>query len=400
LPEAPPPAHPLLSLAEKALREWRPGIGSQPRRAWQAQRRGPQDRSTGSQGSAEERSHGRADGRTRRFKKKSWPDLNGQWTAHDIRDQVIDFINRWTGKTEIPASRFVGWLGISSSKFYDWKTRYGKVNEHNAWIPRDHWLDDWEKKAILDFELLYPLEGYRRLTFMMLDADVVAVSPSSVYRVLKAAGRIELFNGSPSKKGTGFQHPLKAHEHWHVDISYINISGTFYYLASLLDGYSRSIVHFEIHESMTEQQIEILIQRAREKFPGVNPRIISDNGPQFIARDFKQFIRICGMTHVKTSPYYPQSNGKLERFHKTLKTECIRPQTPLNLEDARRMVEEYVQHYNNVRLHSAIGYVTPADKLTGREEEIFAARDKKLAEAREQRRQRRVGIDSTLMPVG
>jgi putative transposase len=235
---------------------------------------------------------------------------------------------------------------------------------------------------------------------MMLDADVVAVSPSSVYRVLKAAGRIELFNGSPSKKGTGFQHPLKAHEHWHVDISYINISGTFYYLASLLDGYSRSIVHFEIHESMTEQQIEILIQRAREKFPGVNPRIISDNGPQFIARDFKQFIRICGMTHVKTSPYYPQSNGKLERFHKTLKTECIRPQTPLNLEDARRMVEEYVQHYNNVRLHSAIGYVTPADKLTGREEEIFAARDKKLAEAREQRRQRRVGIDSTLMPVG
>jgi transposase InsO family protein len=235
---------------------------------------------------------------------------------------------------------------------------------------------------------------------MMLDADVVAVSPSSVYRVLKAAGRIEAFNGSPSKKGTGFQHPLKAHDHWHVDISYLNISGTFYYLASLLDGYSRSIVHWEIQESMTEPQIEVLIQRAREKFPDAKPRIISDNGPQFIARDFKQFIRICGMTHVKTSPYYPQSNGKLERFHKTLKSECIRPQTPLNLEDARRMVEEYVRHYNNVRLHSAIGYVTPADKLAGRETEIFAARDKKLAEAREQRRLRRAGIDSTPMPVG
>jgi putative transposase len=233
---------------------------------------------------------------------------------------------------------------------------------------------------------------------MMLDADVVAVSPSSVYRVLKAAGRIEAFNGSPSKKGTGFQHPLKAHEHWHVDISYLNISGTFYYLASLLDGYSRSIVHWEIHESMTEQQIEILIQRAREKFPGVNPRIISDNGPQFIARDFKQFIRICGMTHVKTSPYYPQSNGKLERYHKTLKSECIRPQTPLNLEDARRMVEEYVQHYNAVRLHSAIGYVTPADKLAGREKEIFTQRDAKLAAAREQRQQRRAGISSTAPP--
>ena len=266
------------------------------------------------------------------------------------------------------------------------------MNEHNAWIPRDHWLDDWEKKAILDYELLFPLEGYRRLTFMMLDADIVAVSPSSVYRVLKAAGRIDPFNGKPSSKGTGFQHPLKAHDHWHVDISYLNISGTFYYLASVLDGYSRSIVHFEIHESMTEPQIEILLQRAREKFPDAKPRIITDNGPQFIARDFKEFIRISGMTHVKTSPYYPQSNGKLERYHKTLKTECIRPQTPLSLDDARRIVDDYVKHYNTVRLHSAVGYITPADKLAGREEEIFAARDRKLAEARDKRQQRRAAL--------
>jgi putative transposase len=313
---------------------------------------------------------------------------------------VIDFVNRWAGRTELAANRFVGWLGIASSKFYDWKDRYGKVNEHNAWIPRDHWLEEWEKKAILDFELKYPLEGYRRLTFMMLDGDVVAVSPSSVYRVLKQAGRLEALNGSPSRKGTGFQHPLKAHEHWHVDISYLNISGTFYYLASLLDGYSRSIVHWEIHESMTEPQIELLVQRAREKFPNVTPRIISDNGPQFIARDFKQFIRICGMTHVKTSPYYPQSNGKLERFHKTLKSECIRPGTPLSLEDARRLVDNYVEHYNHVRLHSAIGYVTPADKLAGRESQIFAHRDQKLAEAREKRRQRRAGLEPTPVPVG
>ena len=160
------------------------------------------------------------------------------------------------------------------------------------------------------------------------------------------------FNGSPSKKGTGFQQPLKAHEHWHVDVSYINISGTFYYLASVLDGMSRSIVHFEIHESMTEPQIELIIQRAREKFPDARPRIISDNGPQFIANDFKQFIRLCGMTHVRTSPFYPQSNGKLERFHKTIKSECIRPKTPLSLDDARRLVAEYVEHYNNVRLHT------------------------------------------------
>lgn len=304
---------------------------------------------------------------------------------------MIDFVNRWSDKTALPASRFVAWLGVGASKFYDWKNRFGKVNEHNAWIPRDHWLLDWEKTAILDFEQKYPLEGYRRLAFMMLDADVAAVSPSSVYRVLKQAGRIEQFNGSPSRKGSGFVQPLAPHEHWHVDISYINISGTFYYLCSILDGASRFIVHWEIHESMTEGQIQIILQRAREVFPDAHPRIISDNGPQFIAKDFKQFIRLCGMTHVRTSPYYPQSNGKLERWHKSLKSECIRPQTPLCLEDARRVVGGYVQHYNTVRLHSAIGYVTPADKLAGKEKQIFQQRDRKLAEAREQRRQRRAG---------
>jgi len=226
---------------------------------------------------------------------------------------------------------------------------------------------------------------------MMLDRNVVAVSPSSVYRVLLTAGRIGRFNGKVSLKGSGFQQPLVPHEHWHVDISYINICGTFYYLASILDGYSRFIVHWEIHESMTEAQVQLIVQRALEKFPGVRPRIISDNGPQFIARDFKQFIRLCGMTHVRTSPSYPQSNGKLERYHKTLKSECLRPGTPLSLADARRIVGRYVEHYNTVRLHSAIGYVTPADKLAGREQAIFAQRDRRLAEARLARQRRRQG---------
>src|SRR5207244_12772737 len=133
---------------------------------------------------------------------------------------------------------------------------------------------------------------------------------------------------------------------------------------------------------MEEIDVEQIIQRAREKFPGVTPRIISDNGPQFIARDFKEFIRLCGMTHVRTSPYYPQSNGKIERWHRILKGECIRPGTPLTLEDARRIVGKFVEHYNTVRLHSALGDVTPKDLLEGRATEILAARDRTLEDAR------------------
>ena len=220
----------------------------------------------------------------------------------------------------------------------------------------------------------------------MLDADVVAASPSSVYRVLRDAGLIKAHKTVPSKKGTGFQQPLAAHRHWHVDISYINVAGTFFYLCSLLDGYSRFIVHWELRESMTEAEVETIIQRARERFAGERPRIISDNGPQFIAKDFKEFIRICEMTHVRTSPYYPQSNGKIERWHKTLKGECIRVKTPLSGEDARRLIMEFVAHYNEVRLHGAIGYVAPADKLAGRDRAILAERDRKLDAARQRRK--------------
>jgi putative transposase len=300
---------------------------------------------------------------------------------------VVDYVRYWSERTGISYRRLVQWIGIPRSKFYQWQQRYGRVNEHNAWIPRDFWLRDWEKQAILDFWSTHSREGYRRMTYMMLDADQVAVSPSTVYRVLQDAGVLHRWNRDhTSSKGQGFQQPVRPHEHWHIDISYINIQGTFYYLCSVLDGFSRYLVAWDLRESMTEQHVEIVLQRAHERFPEARPRIISDNGPQFVAKDFKQFVRLNGMTHVRTSPYYPQSNGKMERWHQSAKTECIRPQTPQSLEDALRIVTKYVEHYNTVRLHSAIGYVTPQDKLEGRAEQILAARDAKLEAARQTRR--------------
>ena len=105
-----------------------------------------------------------------------------------------------------------------------------------------------------------------------------------------------------------------------------------------------------------------------------------------MARDFKEFIRLTGLTHVRTSAYYPQSNGKKERWYASLKQECLRPASPASLDEAVRLVSSYVDHYNHVRLHSALGYITPGDKLNGLEEVICAERDRKLEEARERRR--------------
>ena len=289
-------------------------------------------------------------------------------------------------RTELAARWVLARLGVVPAQFYRWQDRYGQANAHNGQIPRAHWLTPVERQAILHDHDAHAPEGYRRMTFMMLDADIVAASPATVYRVLKAAGVLDRWNGKPSKKGTGFVQPLGPHEHWHIDISYVNIVGTFYYLCSILDGASRFIVHWELRERMTEADVETLLQRARERFPDARPRIISDNGPQFIAKDFKEFIRLAGMTHVRTSPYYPQSNGKMERWYQTLKVTTIRPTPPESLDDARRLVAGFVAYYNHQRLHSAIGFITPADMLAGRAAAIRAGRDQKLDAARAQRR--------------
>ena len=184
------------------------------------------------------------------------------WVEPDKRDSVVDFVTDWGAKTELPVTFFIRRMGISRSKFSDWKTRYGTENRHNGAIPRDFWLEDWEKEAIIDFYVSHPREGYRRCCYMMIDRDLVAVSPATVYRVLSSADMMRRWKGKSSRKGQGFSQPSSPHEHWHVDVSYVNICGTFYYLCSVLDGYSRHIVHWEIRECMKERDVAIVIQRA------------------------------------------------------------------------------------------------------------------------------------------
>ena len=123
----------------------------------------------------------------------------------------MDFVRRWSEASEISATRFVSWLGVSSSKFYDWRERYGRVNDHN-WFP-GLLVGGLGEAGHIHFHLKNPLEGYRRLTFMMLDANIVAVSPSSVWRVLGQAGLLKKWHGKPSKKATGFEQPPQAHPH-------------------------------------------------------------------------------------------------------------------------------------------------------------------------------------------
>ena len=308
--------------------------------------------------------------------------MTGTWIDLPTRQTIMDYLETWAAKSSLTPLRLWDELGLARSKFYGWKKRRRAPTVHAAPVPRSHWATPQERAAIISYACAWPLEGYRRLTYMMLDADIAGVSPSTTYRVLREAGLMARRNLKPSKKGTGFHQPGAPHQHWHIDITYLNLGGTFYYMFTVLDGCSRAIIHWEIRTSMTEPNVELALQRAREKHPGAKPRIISDNGPQFIARDFKEFIRAAGMTHVRTSPYYPQSNGKMERWFGTAKAECLRPAGPATESEARRLMTGYVTHYNEVRLHSAIGYITPQARLEGRHDQIKHQRTAKLAAAK------------------
>ena len=258
--------------------------------------------------------------------------------------------------------------------------------QHNGQIPKLHWLLPEEKKLIVAYKQANPEIGYRALTYHLIDADIAAISPSSTYRTLKEAGLLDSWS-APTSKGKGFTQPLKPHQHWHTDVSYINICGTFYYFSAVLDGCSRAILHWQLSTSMTELDAELLIQAAKERYPEANPRLITDNGPCYVANDFKKFVKVIGINHTRISPYYPQSNGKMERFNKTLKIECIRKKVPLTLEDANHLIADFVHCYNNERLHAALSYITPMDRLNNRHEAIFETRRTKLEAARNRRAQ-------------
>jgi putative transposase len=284
------------------------------------------------------------------------------------------------------------WLALSTGKYYDWQRRKYMANQHNGIIPKSHWILPCEKEAVINYRYQHLEEGYRRLSYMMLDDDIAAVSPSTVYRILKDAGLLATKWRYEKTKGSGFDQPTRPHQHWHLDITYINFRGTFVYLAALIDGYTRYVVHYELKTQMDSLDIEIMMDRARLKYPDASPALITDNGPHFIAKKLKNYLNFVGITHRKTRYYYPQSNGKVERFYQTCKNEFVRRSSFLSLDDLEKQLASYIENYNTKRLHSALGYITPYDMLLGRQDQIFKERRQKLDRARSERKRQRTAI--------
>jgi putative transposase len=228
--------------------------------------------------------------------------------------------------------------------------------------------------------------GYRKLTWKMIDENIVFLSESSVYRILSSSKLL----GKSFKENDGAlkeykNKPLYVHHHWHTDIAYVILSGIHYYLIFMLDGYSRYVLHWELMIDMSKISVDIFTQRVIDKYPIAEPMVIHDNGSQFISHEFKQILFENNCKNVPTRLKHPETNGKAERFVGLVRSEALRPNSPSYYGEAKKVIGNFVEEYNNNRYHSGIGFLKPIDVFQGREYIIRAERKKKLSEARQER---------------
>jgi transposase InsO family protein len=230
-----------------------------------------------------------------------------------VRQIIESELHRLHILTGIAILALAVFAGVSRRTYREWQSRRDKENRHNGHIPRLHWTTPEEEAAIIAYCCERMELGYRTLCWQMVDANIVFVSPGTVYNVVKRGGLTKKWAelGEDAKKG--FDQPKAIHEQWQrtfgsTDYSYMRVCGNFYYLISVMDGFSRKILSWGLYESMDGLWAEAAVARAKELYSFANPRIITDNGSQFISKDFRELLVLLEIEHTLTSPGHPQSN--------------------------------------------------------------------------------------------
>jgi transposase InsO family protein len=282
-------------------------------------------------------------------------------------------------------------FGIKKSTYYGWFSDDGSLKDSKPRAPvNDRKILTEEILAVLNYRRDHPDIGYRKLAWQMVDENVACLSETAVYNILSKHGMLHGWarpNVDPADKE--YRHkPKYPHYHWHTDIAYIKIQGIFYFLIMLLDGYSRMLLGWELMTDMLGSSVETFIQKVKEKYPHAKPRLIHDNGSQFISLDFVRLVQTLEIQQIRTRRNHPQTNGKIERMNGTTKNEAIRPAAPSSYQEALEILKIWEYQYNYQRLHAGISYLRPADMFFGRGKQILNERVQKLEIARSNRRQK------------
>ncbi len=279
-------------------------------------------------------------------------------------------------------------LGLPRSTYYRWQRRFRQQGEGGLVDRRPQpgtvWnrLTPQEEERILAEALRQPDRSARELAYWLTDHAGFSVSESTVYRVLKRHGLIRAVKPVGFPAGKEYRVKMtRPNEQWQSDASYFFVVGWgWYYLISVLDDYSRFILAWDLKADMTAQSISEVVQQAvewtgMERVPVQDrTRLLSDRGSGYLARAFEDYLRVLAIRHIYCSPHHPQTQGKLERFHQTLKARLNLLVYP-SPESLRAAMAEFIDFYNQHRYHEGIGNVTPADVYYGRREEILRRRE-------------------------
>jgi putative transposase len=290
-------------------------------------------------------------------------------------------------------------IGVSRSTFYDWYKRYQKSG-YNGLASRHQWriqfwnaIPEWEKDRVVEVARFYPEKSCREVAFHITDKEGYFISESSVYRILKTHDLVTSPVFTVISAKNEFEHPThRVNELWQSDFTYLKvIDWGWYYLSTVLDDYSRYIIAWRLCLNMTAAEVKKTLDMAIAR-TGVEhvhvlhrPRLLSDNGPCFISQELEDYLEDHNIRHIRTRTYHPMTQGKIERYHRSMKNLILLDNyySPSELE-AR--ITEWVDHYNNHRYHEAIDNVTPHDRYFGLDRKILMQRKKTKAETIQLRR--------------
>lgn len=311
---------------------------------------------------------------------------------------ILETVQRAQERSEQSIDAILEQLTLPPATYYRWGTRRreGVLTDqvarsgHPAPLPTPG-----EVTAVRDFALVHTQMGYKRLTWQMVDEDVAYLRPYQVYRLLKEGDLLRRWrtpSSEPLKRPPEPDHPDQV---WHIDLMYVWIAPRWYYLVDVLDGYSRFLVHWSLNLTMLAETVTLTVQEALEGLSGRRPgepRLVHDHGSQFLSAEWRTFIEGAGVTDIKTRVAHPQSNGRLERLHRTHREEGLTEEALQAYHQALEAMTSWSGYYNHRRPHTALKYLCPVDYYRGDPEARLAEREHKLVEAVQSRKAYWVGV--------
>lgn len=306
--------------------------------------------------------------------------------------------------SDLSVKRTLEELGINRSTFYNWYQRYidsgfdglatQSSNSNRFWNK----IPDFVKDQVVEIAKEETDMSPRELAFHVTDNYQYFISESSVYRILKSFDLITSPAYILMSAKDKFDNPTKrVNELWQTDFTYFRIIGWgWYYLSTVLDDYSRYIISWKLTESMTAEDVKDTLDLAIEK-TGIEqvkvkhkPRLLSDNGPSYLSNELKEYLKQKDMKHTRGAPYHPMTQGKIERYHRTMKN-VVKLQHYYFPWELEAELQQFVDYYNNERYHESLKNVTPADVFHGRHHEVLSQREKIKIETMKLRRKQNLG---------